>query len=238
MTKFKLYAAILGDLCGQPYEFKKDNYNKPIRLHNPDSHITDDTIMTLASADAVLNRGSLEDTYKRWGARYSGDYYGAGFRSWLNTPKGTRNPSYGNGCLMRMSPFMYTDTPLLYAMDSLSHSHYNEQSYQAVLKLYKAYKEFPISWTTDSIKDFEKFEVEAGKTADFCINVARQYTNIQGAILRTVGCGGDTDTNASIVGELLNFKFGGITEMDVDYVESNLDYYQLSTLREFNKRFK
>lgn len=52
--KYKLYGAILGDLAGQPYEFNyKGNFNE-FNIHDKKSNFTDDTIMTLATAKAIL----------------------------------------------------------------------------------------------------------------------------------------------------------------------------------------
>jgi ADP-ribosylglycohydrolase len=83
MKNYKLYGAILGDLAGQPYEFPpmKGPYNN-VDLHNPKAHITDDTIMTLASADHIMygerDKLSISQYYKWWGNMYPEAGYGKG----------------------------------------------------------------------------------------------------------------------------------------------------------------
>lgn len=244
MVKYKLVAAILGDLAGQPYEFPATGGPKDMKnfnLHNPNSHITDDTIMTLASALAVIRDSSIEEEYKFMGALYEGDYYGKNFRQWLSSPLGTIGDSWGNGCLMRAAPFMYTEDPLPRLMESVMCSHRNTIAIESVIHLYKAYKHKLYTYNDNKVKFFEKFEVRADKTAEFCINlyyIQEELLTTTGLIEEAIECGGDTDTNASIIGELSNYHNNDITEEDVAYVESKLDAYQLSILREFNEKFK
>ena len=88
---------------------------------------------------------------------------------------------------------------------------------------------------TKKIEPFKKFEVIADKTVHFCINVVAQTESTQEAIIKAIEQGGDTDTNASICGELSNYFYKDINEKDVEYVESKLDDYLLTILKEFNK---
>lgn len=246
MNKYKLYGAILGDLAGQPYEFPamKGPYTN-VNLHNPNSVITDDTIMTLATAAAIINNAKTNQdysfTYKLYGSFYEGDHYGKSFKNWLKSPKGTVNDSFGNGCLMRISPFMYmpeTDTynPLEEIIKSIQESHNHVISYDSVIKLYLAYKD-KYNKKSGDIKAFKKFKVRADDTLKFCINLADQCDNVHEGIRMAIECGGDTDTNASIVGELLNYRYNDLTQADIDYVESKLTKMQLSVLRMFNQMF-
>lgn len=238
MTTHKLYGAILGDLAGQPYEFPamKGPYTN-VNLHNPNSVITDDTLMTLATADAMLRGVDYSKMYRYWGNVYQGDHYGKGFKAWLKTKPGTIIDSYGNGCLMRISPFMYTDNALPEIMDSLKESHRHTISYDASYKLYLAYNGL-YNKKLGKIKPFKKFKVKADDTLKFCINLADQFDNVHKGIIKAIECGGDTDTNASIVGELLNYRHGGLTRYDIQYVESKLDEYQLEVLHKFNKVYE
>ena len=105
---YKLYGAILGDLSGQPHEFPaKGGPIENVVLHNPNGHFTDDTLMTLATANFLLGKHeTIEEAYKDMGKRYVGDYYGKGFKEWIYTPMGTIGKSWGNGCIMRISPFI------------------------------------------------------------------------------------------------------------------------------------
>lgn len=245
-VKHKLYGAILGDLCGQPYEFPimQGPYTK-VKLHNPDSHFTDDTLMTLATARVMLEDISFDQAYKEMGLKYQGDYYGKGFKEWINSPEGTLNNSFGNGCLMRISPLMYlisNGSSQSKIVESCFNSHAHPISVNSCLRLLDIYQlsylREIIANDDDKIPPFEKFEVRADKTYEF---IFKLYWNVIGthkAIKKAVECGGDTDTNASIIGELMNYTFDDITRADVKYVESKLDPYLLGILKDFNEKFK
>jgi ADP-ribosylglycohydrolase len=235
----KLYGAILGDLSGQPHEFPaKGGPIDNVILHNPDGTFTDDTLMTLASANFLLGKHkTIEDAYKDMGKRYPGDHYGKGFKQWIDTPPNTIGESYGNGCVMRISPFMYRNPMFLSdIIKATICSHSNEVSIESVIKLYNVYK-VGLPLTYDEIKPFKKFEVIADKTVNFCINLTAQTKGTQNCIIKAIECGGDTDTNASICGELSNFYNKDITDEDVNYVHSKLPDYLLNILKEFNETF-
>lgn len=245
LYKYKLYGAILGDLSGQPFEFPimKGPYNN-VNIHNPNSKITDDTIMTLASADFLLDTDgtkykSIEDAYKTFGLKYDGDYYGKSFKEWLKTPHGTTNNSWGNGCLMRISPFMYVKDSLPLIMDSVLCSHKHQVSIESVLKLYNRYKNGykDYSYRAAYVASFTQFEVRADKTVDFCLNLTAQTFGTHRCIEKAIHCGGDTDTNASICGEFSNYYMRDITKEDAAYVESKLSSDLYRILLEFNQKF-
>jgi ADP-ribosyl-[dinitrogen reductase] hydrolase len=246
-VKYKLYGAILGDLAGEPFEFPvmKGAYHDAT-IHNPESNFSDDTLMTLATAKALLNNTTFEFEYKEMGKRYQGDYYGSNFKDWINTPLGTINYSYGNGCLMRLSPIMYlpdSESKRHMVVQSCLCSHNNPISIVSCLDLYELYglmnKKFnnDPTWITDKPSPFKKFNIEADITYKFIEQMYFSCEGTQNAIIRTIKCKGDTDTNASIIGELMNYTYNDITEDDVAYVRCKLDSYLLSILDEFNEKF-
>ena len=52
-----MYGAILGDIIGSPYEFDRGNKTKDFPLFNDESEFTDDTVMTIAVAEGLMNGG-------------------------------------------------------------------------------------------------------------------------------------------------------------------------------------
>lgn len=242
--KNKLYGAILGDLCGQPYEFKYKGDFSEFKMHNSESKFTDDTLMTLATAKSLIEDKTFEECYKEIGLKYQGDYYGAKFKEWLKSDKGCFGNSFGNGCLMRLSPIMYINDKTLSAnlvVESCLCSHLNPVSIIASCKLFDLYQESGLrkhaSKYKPDIKSFEKFEVSADKTIKF-IESAYWITNsTHKTIEKVIKCGGDTDTNASIIGELMNYTFNDLNQKDIDYVRSKLDSYLLEILDKFNEKY-
>ena len=109
-----MYGAILGDIVGSPYEFDCNNYKaKDFPLFGCRSEFTDDTVMTLAVAKALMDTcGQDDDAIKaalvremqRLGRAYPDRGYGARFIHWLYEDDPQPYNSYGNGSAMRVSP--------------------------------------------------------------------------------------------------------------------------------------
>ena len=110
-----MYGAILGDMIGAPYEFDRGDKTKDFPLFVADSQFTDDTVMTIAVAEALMRVGKAadDDTVRRevissmqtWGRKYPYAGYGGRFYGWLFY-RGNPQPynSWGNGSAMRVSP--------------------------------------------------------------------------------------------------------------------------------------
>lgn len=109
-----LYGAILGDIIGSPYEFDRGDKTKNFPLFCSWSSFTDDTVMTIAVADAILTAGVEADdetlrkamvVSMRWlGRAYPDRGYGARFVHWLSSAEPKPYGSFGNGAPMRVSP--------------------------------------------------------------------------------------------------------------------------------------
>lgn len=109
-----MYGAISGDIIGSPYEFDCNNCKtKDFPLFSPRSDFTDDTVMTLAVAKALLDTRGQDDAaieaalvgeMQRLGRAYPGRGYGARFAQWLYEDEPRPYRSYGNGSAMRVSP--------------------------------------------------------------------------------------------------------------------------------------
>ena len=108
-----MYGAILGDIIGSPYEFDRGNKRKDFPLFSRKSEFTDDSVMTLAVADAFLPiatntydaeiRRRLVRSMQTYGRKYPYAGYGGMFRRWLKDSKPQPYGSYGNGSAMRVS---------------------------------------------------------------------------------------------------------------------------------------
>ena len=111
-----MYGAILGDMIGSVYEFDRGNKTKDFPLFQAGSTFTDDSVMTIAVADALMKAGregirAEEEELKRlivsgmkaWGRAYPNAGYGGMFRRWLFSDRTEPYGSYGNGSAMRVS---------------------------------------------------------------------------------------------------------------------------------------
>ena len=107
-----MYGALLGDMIGAPYEFDRGNKTKEFPLFCEESHFTDDSVMTIAVAEALLDsqfredgeiREALAQSMRKWGSKYPHAGYGGRFRHWLRADDPQPYGSYGNGSAMRVS---------------------------------------------------------------------------------------------------------------------------------------
>ena len=123
-----MYGAILGDIIGSPYEFDQGNKTKAFPLFSESSEFTDDTVLTLAVAEAFMDANPdssdeeikklLIDAFKKYGARYPDAGYGARFAMWLYINNPAPYNSLGNGSAMRVSSVAW----LFHTIDSVRHA--------------------------------------------------------------------------------------------------------------------
>ena len=108
-----MYGAILGDIIGSPYEFDRGSKTKDFPLFSGRSEFTDDTVMTIAVADAFLPvQPEMEDEVirqrvvakmQKYGRLYPHAGYGLQFKQWLRARHPEPYNSWGNGSAMRVS---------------------------------------------------------------------------------------------------------------------------------------
>lgn len=121
-----MYGAILGDIIGSPYEFDMGRKVKDFPLFSRISMFTDDTVMTVAVAESLMEvlktkgysvpldadatvkleadfKASLVNSMQRWGRLYPFAGYGNRFAVWIDSDNPMPYNSYGNGSAMRVS---------------------------------------------------------------------------------------------------------------------------------------
>ena len=100
-----MLGAIIGDIVGSRFEFNPTNdYN--FEFFSKECDFTDDTICTIAVADALLNNADFGETIHKWCRRYpypTGGY-GISFHKWVLSDHPQPYNSFGNGAAMRVSP--------------------------------------------------------------------------------------------------------------------------------------
>ena len=107
-----MFGAILGDMIGAPYEFDRGSKTKDFPMFTDGSQYTDDTVMTIAVAEALMDtlgksdedvKAALVCSMQKWGKRYPNAGYGGMFYRWLRTANPKPYGSFGNGSAMRVS---------------------------------------------------------------------------------------------------------------------------------------
>ncbi len=101
-----MLGAIVGDIVGSIYEWRNIK-TKDFPLFQDICRFTDDTVMTCAVAEGVMNGGTEDDfidAMKKYGRMYPNAGYGGRFFDWIFSSRREPYNSFGNGSAMRVSP--------------------------------------------------------------------------------------------------------------------------------------
>ncbi|MBR3248181.1 MAG: ADP-ribosylglycohydrolase family protein [Clostridiales bacterium] len=109
-----MIGAMIGDIVGSRFEFDRGDKSRDFELFTKRCYFTDDTVMTAAVAEALMDSGKDADemtvksnlirSMKKWGQKYPDAGYGGRFISWVLSEDPKPYGSYGNGSGMRVSP--------------------------------------------------------------------------------------------------------------------------------------
>ncbi|MCF2617305.1 ADP-ribosylglycohydrolase family protein [Oscillibacter valericigenes] len=234
-----MFGAILGDIVGSPYEFNANNYKaKDFPLFCDRSEFTDDTVMTLAVAQALMNAEEGEDLKARLarsmqsiGRRYPYCGYGGRFFHWMFSKDPKPYESYGNGSGMRVSSVAWLCDDLEsvrnLARITASVSHNHPEGYKGAEAIASAIFLARTGSTKDEIRDYivQEFGYDLSRTCDEIRPTYRMDETCQGSVpeaitaflegtdfedvIRTaVSLGGDSDTIADMAGAIAEGFYG------------------------------
>ena len=259
-----MIGAIIGDIVGSRFEW--DNIKtKNFDLFHPDCHFTDDTVMTLAIAKAILESHPYLELEKNtikymqeMGGKYPDLDYGSSFCAWLFSSKPQPYYSYGNGAAMRVSPCGFAakswkeSLQLAEYVTAVTHNHPEGiKGAKAVCDaIYKArtgtnltlisrqisHIYYRMNFTLDSIRNNYDFDETCLGTVPQALEAFFESTSFEDAIRSAISIGGDSDTLAAITGSVAEAYYGVPTDIR-EKAESYLDDYLLPILREFESKY-
>lgn len=252
-----MYGAVMGDIIGSIYEF--DNHkSKAFPLFTDGSHFTDDTVCTIAIADALLNNRDFAGHLRAWGNHYPDAGYGGMFRKWLRDSKMPAYRSWGNGAAMRISPVALmarsTDELMSLATAATSVTHNHPESFRGAcataVATWHALRGMPtkdlrsfirveykydLSRSVDEIRPQMTFDVSCQGTVPAALTCALEAGSYVDAIRNAVSIGGDTDTICAIAGALAEAMFGIPSDL-IQKVQSRLPEEMTSILDQLYDR--
>ena len=253
-----LYGALGGDLIGSCYEWH-NHKSKEFQLVRRCCCFTDDSIMTLATADAILN-GTYDYAikYHTWGNNYPFAGYGGSFVRWLETPIEQIAPynSWGNGSAMRISPVGFafdTEAEVLSQAEksaSVTHNHpegiKGAQAAALAILLARqglgqsAIKDriesdfgYDLSRPLDDIRPTYHFDVSCQGTLPVALRAFLEASSYEDAIRNAISVGGDSDTIGAITGGIAIAFFKEMPDTLVEEIERRL----LPDMQEVCERF-
>lgn len=222
-----MLGAIIGDIVGSRFEFNNtDNYD--FELFTSESTYTDDTICTIAIADAVNTGSDYKDKLVEWCKKYPNPKgsYGGSFARWITSKDHKPYNSFGNGSAMRVSPVAWSFDSLDKVLQEAektaipTHNHpdgikgavavahaifylrntHNQLAFENIMQSY-----YPMFMTKQYYSGV--FDETCPGTVPLCLKILRVSTSFEDAIRRAVSFGGDSDTIAAIVGSMAEALF-------------------------------
>jgi ADP-ribosyl-[dinitrogen reductase] hydrolase len=225
-----MLGAIIGDIVGSIYEFQ-NHRSKAFPLFDPKADFTDDTVCTVALADALLRNADPAATLRAWCRRYPGRGYGGMFRRWIDDDSLGRYNSFGNGAAMRVSAAALLGidlrSTLLLAdrITEITHDHPEGmkgaratvtaiwlaragESVDMIRAMVAQRFGYDMGRTVDDIRPRYVFNETCQETVPEALICALEATDFEDAIRNAISIGGDSDTVACIAGGVAEARFG------------------------------
>ncbi len=226
-----MLGAIIGDIIGSRFEFN-NTHRTDFELFTAESDYTDDTICTIAVADAILKNADFGTTLHEWCRKYPNPTgaYGGRFAQWVRSENPMPYNSFGNGSVMRVSPCgwlpMRQDVlnnarlsskcthnhsegikGAMCVADCIYHARLGSGMFKILELVTKEYG-YEVKQTCDGIRRSNVFDETCQVTVPQAIVCFLESTDFENAIRLAVSIGGDSDTIAAITGSIAEAFYG------------------------------
>lgn len=254
-----MIGAIAGDIIGSSYEWFRVKTTE-FELFTDRSRFTDDTVLTVAVADCVLNKKEYAKTIKEYGCKYPDAGYGMMFGHWLKAKSSPPYNSYGNGSAMRVSPigFVFDDAEKIMneAKKSAEVTHNHSEGIkgaQAVAmaiflakngetkkyikdKIQSKFK-YNLDQRLDDIRPTYAFDETCQGSVPQAIIAFLESDDYEDAVRKAVSLGGDSDTLGCITGGIAQAYYKTMPIYILKNVERILDPALLVVVNAFNAKY-
>ena len=265
MLKNVLFGAIAGDIAGSTYEFTRSRAVvkswpvASISLYPQGSTFTDDTVCTIAIADAVMHNIPYTEALQKWCREYPGRGYGGNFSQWINSDNPLPYNSWGNGSAMRVSPIGFLPYPDLLndaeASAAVSHNHpegikgaqviatavhlayynYKENVKEQVKELLKRNYPDYADKTIADIKPTYSFDVSCQGSVPVALMCFLESTDYENCLQLAISLCGDSDTIAAMAGGIAYAYYKEMKEETFNNVRRALPEDMLNIIDEFDE---
>ena len=230
-----MLGAIVGDIVGSRFEFNNtDKYD--FELFTQESSYTDDTICTIAIADAINRRNTRKDgdpcyaaNLLRWCRKYPNPMggYGGSFARWIQSEKPQPYNSFGNGSAMRVAPVAWAFNSLeevrREAERTASVTHNHPEGIKGAVAVAHAIYSQRNGFNPGELERVGNlyypgflgatytpgvFNETCQGTVPICLKIVRYSSSFEDAIRKAISWGGDSDTIGAIVGSMAEAAFG------------------------------
>ena len=260
-----MLGALIGDIVGSRFEWNNIKTKEfEFLVHN--CYPTDDSIMTLAIAQAIMDCNGAESkvaecTVRRMqelGQEYPHAGYGGSFRQWLIETNPQPYNSWGNGAAMRVSACAFAAKTLDEAIclskkvTEVTHNHlegikgaeattvaiFMAKTGSSMLEIqdYINKNYYKIDFKLDDIRENYSFDVSCQGSVPQALEAFFESTDFEDAIRNAISIGGDSDTLAAITGGIAEAYYG-IPESIRKHALTFLDGRQLGILNAFEAKY-
>ncbi len=228
-----MLGAIIGDIAGSRFEFNNTK-SAQFDLFAPGCSFTDDTICTVAIADAILNGRGYKESVMNWCRKYPRPMggYGGSFAAWVQSDDPKPYYSFGNGSAMRVSPvgwLFYDDMNVeVEAARTAEITHNHPEGIRGAqvvaLCVFMLRNGFPKEHVErfanreyGVLPEYRPFSNPFDETCMNAVPIAiscfLSSTDFEDAIRKSIIVGGDSDTIGAITGSLAEAHYGIPAEM-------------------------
>lgn len=217
-----MIGVIAGDIIGSTHEYIETK-TTDFPLFAEASRFTDDTVLTVATAHAILTGVPYGDAYREFGRRYPAADYGGRFYEWLKADDPRPYESWGNGSAMRVAPvglaFSTVDDVLREAERSAAVTHNHPEGVKGAqataLAVFLARTgaskdeirdelaarfDYDLWRSVDEIRPDYEYHVSCQRSVPESIIAFFDSRDVEDAIRLAISLGGDADTMAAIAG--------------------------------------
>lgn len=252
-----MIGAIIGDIVGSRFEFNNLR-TKDFDLFTPECEFTDDSICTIAVADAILKGCDYASSARSWCQKYPHPMggYGGTFSYWIRCNEPKPYNSFGNGSAMRVSPvgFAFNNKAdvLREAIASAQFTHNHPEGIvgavataMAILDLRKGNGKRSVSrllrrfYNNSAGAAKGVFDETCQGTVPVAFRLFLESTSFEDAIRRTMQWGGDSDTLGAIVGGMAEAHYGvpsWIRDAAMEYLTKEMQEVVLNFDRSFESQ--
>lgn len=254
-----MLGAIAGDVIGSVYEGRPTK-TRNFELFSRHSTFTDDTVLTIGTAEALLHDKSYVSTYHEYYARYPHAGYGAHFAAWAQNRRTQPYGSYGNGSAMRVSPIAWARDDLASVLDeakasaAVTHDHpeglkgamataaavflaRKRQSKPDIARYLTETFGYSLDRKLADIRPDYVFDVSCQGSVPESIICFLEADDFETTLRNAISLGGDADTMACIAGGIAEAFFDGVPGPILQEVRRRLDSPLLDVTDRFRDRF-
>ncbi len=255
-----MLGAMIGDIVGSVYEWHNIK-TRDFPLFSGRCFFTDDTVLTAATAQAIMNGTNYSAVYQDFARRYPGRGYGGNFGGWIWAENPQPYNSWGNGSAMRVSPvgFVFNDIEALLAeakrSAEVTHNHPEgiKGAQSTALAIFMGRQgaskaeireeisgrfRYSLDRTLDDIRPQYTFNVSCQGSVPEAIIAFLESSDYEDAVRKAVSLGGDSDTIACITGGIAEAFYGGIPQEIADQGRSYLPEEFIKIIEEFRELYK